>query len=143
MNTEKKITEADKTKAVKSSTDLAVTRTVMAADRSLMAWIRTGLSLISFGFTIYKFLEYSKEQFVGSGVISHSASSPKIVGLFLIGLGIISLLMGIIENEMTIRTLREAHVFKRKRYSLIMSIMLLVFGVLLFLGVVLRLTGVG
>ena len=98
MNTEKKITEAEKTKAVKSSTDLAVTRTVMAADRSLMAWIRTGLSLISFGFTIYKFLEYSKEQFVGSGVISHSASSPKIVGLFLIGLGIISLLMGIIEN---------------------------------------------
>ena len=120
-------------------TDLAVTRTIMAADRSLMAWIRTGLSLISFGFTIYKFLEYSKEQFVGSGVISHSASSPKIVGLFLIGLGIISLLMGIIENEMTIRTLRENHVFRRKRYSLIMAIMLLVFGVLLFLGVVLRL----
>ena len=29
----------------------------MAADRTLMAWIRTTLSMISFGFTIYKFLQ--------------------------------------------------------------------------------------
>jgi len=31
---------------------LPVSRTMMAADRSLMAWIRTALSMISFGFTI-------------------------------------------------------------------------------------------
>jgi putative membrane protein len=124
----------------KSNTDLAVTRTVMAADRSLMAWIRTGLSLISFGFTIYKFLDYSREQFLGSGVISHSVSSPKLIGLFLIGLGVISLLMGTIENEATIRQLRKNHVFTRPRYSLYMSIILMVFGILLFLGVVLRIS---
>jgi len=29
----------------------------MAADRSLMAWVRTGLSMISFGFTVYKLLQ--------------------------------------------------------------------------------------
>ena len=143
MTTEKQIPEVDKTKAAKSNTEMAVTRTVMAADRSLMAWIRTGLALISFGFTMYKFLEYSKEQFEGSGVIPQSASSPKLVGLFLIGLGIVSLVMGIIENETTIRTLREDHVFKRKRYSLIMAILLLGFGIVLFLGVVLRITGIG
>jgi putative membrane protein len=33
------------------------TRTIMAADRTLMAWIRTSLSMLSFGFTIYKFLD--------------------------------------------------------------------------------------
>ena len=142
MTTNKEIPEVDKTSVAKAGTDLAVTRTIMAADRSLMAWVRTGLSLISFGFTIYKFLEYSKEQFVGSGVIPQSASSPKIVGLFLIGLGIISLLMGIIENEVTIRTLHEIHDFKRKRYALIMSIMLLGFGIILFLGVVFRMAGI-
>ena len=39
-------------------TDLAVERSVMAAERTLMAWIRTALSMIGFGFTIYKFFQY-------------------------------------------------------------------------------------
>jgi uncharacterized membrane protein YidH (DUF202 family) len=38
----------------------------MAANRSLMAWVRTGLSLISFGFTRYKFLEYQREHLVST-----------------------------------------------------------------------------
>lgn len=140
MKNNKVKSEVDTREALEPKTDLAVTRTIMAADRSLMAWIRTGLALISFGFTIYKFLDYSREQFLGSGVISHSASSPKIIGLFLIGLGVISLLMGIMENEVTIRKLRESYVFTQTRYSLIMSIILMIFGVLLFLGVVLRIS---
>ena len=36
---------------------LAIDRTRLAAERSLMAWIRTALSMIAFGFTIYKFLQ--------------------------------------------------------------------------------------
>ncbi|MEI9889510.1 MAG: DUF202 domain-containing protein [Caulobacteraceae bacterium] len=32
--------------------DLGELRTIMAADRTLMAWIRTALSMLSFGFTI-------------------------------------------------------------------------------------------
>ena len=43
------------------STDLALRRTFMAYERTLMAWIRTATSLISFGFTIYKFFEYLVE----------------------------------------------------------------------------------
>ena len=38
-------------------TDLAVVQNLMAADRTLMAWVRTALSMISFGFTIYKVIE--------------------------------------------------------------------------------------
>ena len=36
------------------ATQLALERTSMAAERTLQAWIRTALSLISFGFTIGK-----------------------------------------------------------------------------------------
>jgi putative membrane protein len=35
--------------------DLAVERTYLAHERTLMAWARTSTSLISFGFAIYKF----------------------------------------------------------------------------------------
>jgi len=132
----------EKLDTAKDSTDMAVTRTVMAADRSLMAWTRTGLSLISFGFTIYKFLDYGREELIAQGKNVGPISSPKVIGLFLIGFGILSLLMGIVENEATIRKLKENHVFKRWRYSMAMSIILLIFGIILFLAVILRIAGI-
>ena len=45
------------TQPVDTGTRLAVTRTRLAHERTLMAWVRTAASLISFGFTIYKFFE--------------------------------------------------------------------------------------
>jgi putative membrane protein len=66
----------------------------MAADRTLMAWIRTALSMISFGFTIYKFFQYLREsdvlgQFPGAG--------PKFIGLTLVVLGTSLLGLAIVE----------------------------------------------
>jgi uncharacterized membrane protein YidH (DUF202 family) len=34
--------------------DLGVLRTMMAADQTLMAWIRTSLSMFTFGYSLYK-----------------------------------------------------------------------------------------
>ena len=138
MSTEKKKTKDEKRAVANFTTDLAVTRTIMAADRSLMAWVRTGLSLLTFGFTIYKFLEYAREELIATGKEVTNFSSPKIIGLFLIGLGILSLLMGILENEASIKVLKKNHVFKRMRYSLFISLILLVFGLVLFLAVLLK-----
>ena len=41
---------------------LAVERTFLAYERTLMAWTRTSVSLISFGFTLFKFFQYLVEQ---------------------------------------------------------------------------------
>jgi inner membrane protein YidH len=38
-------------------TRLAIARTRLASERTMMAWVRTATSLISFGFTIYKFFQ--------------------------------------------------------------------------------------
>ena len=40
-----------------SGTRLAIDRTRLAYERTMMAWIRTAASLITFGFTIYKFFQ--------------------------------------------------------------------------------------
>lgn len=125
------------------ATDMAVHRTVMAADRSLMAWVRTGLSLISFGFTIYKFLEISSQQLTASGKVLANVSSPKVIGLFMIGMGILSLIMGTVEYMSTIKMLQGQYDFKRPRYSLLMSAIVTVFGVIIFLSIILRLKGIG
>ena len=129
-------------KPPKTTTELAVDRTVMAADRSLMAWIRTGLSLISFGFTIYKFLEYSKEQLVANGKSISKVADPFLVGLMLIGMGILSLVFGIIENYYTIKELQDSFSIKRKQYALFMAVLISLFGIFIFLGILFDIKGI-
>lgn len=124
-------------------TDLAVGRTVMAADRSLMAWVRTGLSLISFGFTIYKFLEYERAQVSEAGKALASVSSPKVIGLFMIGLGIFSLVLGTVENVMTIRSLRARYDINKPRFSIVISGVLMILGVILFVGILFHIKNIG
>ena len=125
------------------ATMMAVSRTVMAADRSLMAWVRTGLSLISFGFTIYKFLEYSREQAQASGKHLPRATSPEFVGLFMVSMGVLSLVFGIIENTQNIKVLTGQYNFRRTRYALVMAVILAIFGLFLLLNILSRLLGVG
>jgi Domain of unknown function (DUF202) len=45
-----------------NATQLAVERTHLAYERTLMAWVRTATSLISFGFTIYKFFQWERNK---------------------------------------------------------------------------------
>jgi putative membrane protein len=121
---------------------MAVERTVMAADRSLMAWVRTGLSLISFGFTIYKFLEYQREELQALNKVLPSISSPKVIGLLMIGMGILSLVLGTIENVSTIRFYRKQFDIKRPRYSLFISVIITTIGIILFLGIIFKVNGI-
>jgi uncharacterized membrane protein YidH (DUF202 family) len=77
-------------------------RTIMAADRTLMAWIRTSLSMLSFGFTIYKFLQ----TIASEGPMEHP-NSPQQVGLFLTGMGVASIVFGTLGYWVTLAGSRE------------------------------------
>lgn len=132
----------DKLARANENTNMAVERTLMAADRSLMAWVRTGLSLISFGFTLYKFLENSNAQLKASGGIIADPSSPKTIGLIMIGLGLLSLVFGTLENMSIVKDLRKRHEFEHNHYARFMSWSLMIFGFVLFLGILLRFKGI-
>lgn len=78
-----------------SSDELAYERTRIASERTLMAWVRTAVSLIGFGFTIPKFLSLA----AGNQVIKGAPGvSPSLLGVVLIALGTIGLLGGIVEH---------------------------------------------
>ena len=124
------------------ATNMAVERTMMAADRSLMAWVRTGLSLISFGFTIYKFLDVQRQQMEAAGKSFPDMSSPKVVGLIMIGIGILSLVMGTIEYVATTENYRREFGFKRPRYTLLLSSIVTLIGIILFVGITFRVAGI-
>jgi putative membrane protein len=116
-------------------TDLAGVRTLMAADRTLMAWIRTALSMISFGFTIYKLLE----GFQQAGAALPHAQTPRNIGLFLTGLGTISMILGSIEYLGTLTSLRHTMLANPWRPSFFLAILMSVGGLFLFFGIITRL----
>jgi putative membrane protein len=113
-------------------TGLASKRTLMAADRTLMAWVRTALSMISFGFTIYKVLESLHRS--GREVVIDA--SPENVGLFLIGLGTISMVMGTIEYWGNIKEIRRTLRLNIIRPAFIMALIISTTGVSIFVSVI-------
>ena len=113
--------------------DLGTMRTIMAADRTLMAWVRTSLSMLSFGFTIYKFLESA----VQSDQLAR-ADSPQQVGLFLAGVGTLSMLLGVVSYWTTLKDLRRTEEFRLGRPGLRIGASMAIAGVAMFLGIAVR-----
>ena len=62
-----------------SSNELAMERTWLAHERTLMAWVRTAASMISFGFTIYKFFQFEANK---SESVHHGFFSPRDFAVF-------------------------------------------------------------
>ncbi len=122
----------------KDTTDMAAERTIMAADRSLMAWVRTGLALIGFGFTIYKFLVYQQEQIQAVGKEIVSFSNPKVLGMVMIGLGILTLIFGMLENIAISKSYRMTYNIRRPRYSLIIAGIVAAIGILLLTAIIFK-----
>ena len=117
-----------------SNTDLAIERTALAHERTLMAWIRTSVSLISFGFTIYKFFEeWNKNPNAAKTLLT-----PRVVGMLMIGFGLIALLFAQIQHRGAIRKLKKFYPAMQTSVSAVLSILILMFGLMLFLGALFR-----
>ncbi|HEG44316.1 MAG TPA: DUF202 domain-containing protein [Phycisphaerales bacterium] len=63
----------------------ALVRTALSSERSLMAWIRTSVSLYAFGFSMTKFLDYLEKQQDGTG----SSTGLHRLGFAIICIGIL------------------------------------------------------
>jgi putative membrane protein len=124
---------AERTELAEERTGLASKRTLMAADRTLMAWVRTGLSMISFGFTIYKMLQ----AFQGGGAAAVDYS-PRRIGLFLTGLGTVSIVVGTVEYWQVLKDMggHKAHVW---RPAFVMAVLFSAAGLFMFVSLIYRL----
>jgi len=114
--------------------DLGAVRTILAADRTLMAWIRTSLSMLSFGFTIYKFLQALADH----GQIAKT-DSPQHVGMFLAAAGTGAMLLGSVSYWVTLRGIARAQPFRLWRSLLLVAFVMSAAGVMLFVAIAKRL----
>ena len=88
------------------ATRLAVDRTRLAHERTLMAWTRTATSLISFGFTIYKFFEYLREN---QKATEAGALGPRGFALLMIGIGVTTLVLATVEHRQNLKAMRTEY----------------------------------
>jgi len=123
--------QASSNELAEERTDMAATRSLMAADRTLMAWVRTALSMDSFGFTIYKVLHALGE----AGGSLPRAHTPRNVGLFLTGLGTLSMVLGTVEYAQALRDLHTLKDISLMRPAFIVAILMSVLGLYLFFSI--------
>jgi putative membrane protein len=117
-------------------TDLALHRTIIASERTLMAWIRTALSMIGFGFTIYKFFQYLPAELAAGNV--RRPQAPRNLGMILIALGTLALVAAAWQHRHFLNELGAT----QKRYiwsvSFGVAICVVLIGVVAFYGVLLK-----
>jgi putative membrane protein len=116
---------------MKLSDRLAIERTVMGADRTLMASVRTSLSLISFGFTIFKILEQMEK--AGAAKLVRE-QTPRNIGVFMILVGVVPLALSMFQYRRMVTRLGGKNVYVNP--NMVSAAAILLLGVLLLIVVV-------
>ena len=119
--------------ALKLNDQLAIDRTRLAAERSLMAWIRTALSMITFGFTLYKFLQALHAQ---SPVPVPRPDAPRNVGLLLVGIGTFAVAVAVVQHWKYLAKLSPGQIGRRWNLGIIVAILIGLLGILVFASMV-------
>jgi putative membrane protein len=86
------------------SNHFAWIRTRLGLERTFLAWIRTGVSLIGFGFTIVQFFQRLQGMPAVHGRVM-SAEVPRNLGLALIGAGIGALVISMLQYHAQLKYL--------------------------------------
>lgn len=114
---------------------LALERTYLAYERTLMAWVRTATGLITFGFTLYKFFFYLREQEPEKH--AEQLIGPRTYGLVMMGLGVFTLAAAAWQHRQQTKRLRTQYAAPFS-LSLVLAAFIAVLGILGFVAAVLR-----
>ena len=112
------------------NTQLALQRSFLATERTLMAWIRTSISMIGFGFTLAKLF-----QSLASANVLIRGPAGKVwtaegVGMVLISLGTIALVVAVFDHYRELKYLRAAGLGARFSLTMAVASVLAILGVM-------------
>jgi putative membrane protein len=99
-----------------------------------MAWVRTSLALISFGFGIAKFFQYLHEK-QGQPAPLLSAFT---VGMLMIGIGLVGMVLANVQHRRALKALGDACPGLPASSAGAAAVLIMVLGILAFVGALLR-----
>jgi len=115
-----------------TSTKLAYDRTRLAYENTMMAWVRTATSLITFGFSVYKFfqIEMKPDEQVKYLV------GPREFALLMIAFGLVSLVLGTLQHVISMRELRAQYPGLRRSLAAVLAGLISILGIIALLTVI-------
>jgi len=117
--------------------ELAKERTRAAADRTLMAWIRTSLSLIGFGFGIPTIVRTIESTRIGRNINPHHFTNG--IGLAFISIGVFATYAAIHAHRHILRRIQsDRFTYESSAIAEQVGIALLLVGLISFLAVLLK-----
>ena len=111
---------------IDANTRLSYERTNLAHERTLMAGVRTATSLITFGFTIYKFFQL--EMGAPLRPRTHQLISARDFAMIMIAIGLFGLVLATIQNWQYRKSMRKQQI------EIPFSLSLLTAGLISLLG---------
>lgn len=122
-----------------TNTELAKERNRAAAERTLMAWIRTCLSLISFGFGVDRIVTALQKSTVYE-YIDDPLHVTRILGLSFIGIGTCAIILAALEHRQELQHIADEKYRYKSRLSLafFVAISIFVTGLFAFVGIVIK-----
>ncbi len=109
---------------------LALERTFLAYERTLMAWNRTAISMITFGFVLYKFFFYLHQE--KPPTLGEQIFGARTYGLCIIGIGVLTLVLATWQHRQQMRALREMFPEAPMSLSFVLAALMGSLGVLAF-----------
>lgn len=117
--------------------ELAKERTRAAADRTLMAWIRTALSLIGFGFGIPTIVRAIESTRIGRNINPHHFANG--LGLAFISIGVLAMYTALKEHRRILRQIQsDRYTYESSAIAERVGVALLLVGLISFLAVLLK-----
>lgn len=105
----------------------------LANERTFLAWIRTAIAIMAFGFVVVKFALFVRQVslVMGAGAGLPDQRSSAAIGIFLVVLGAVVSLLAFFRYRHIERLLESRGFFPSKRLSLLITVAIVICGLLL------------